>query len=346
MNKIRTGLRAALLAAAVCEALFIMTGCTAADRTGGAEAARSEATVSEGVLPTASAMKRRVLPNGMTVFLYPRRDATGSLEARLVVRAGSLQETEEERGLAHYVEHMAFNGTRDFPDQSAFKALEADGIMLGADVNAVTSLGGTTYRLSVPQATRTGLDTALHIMREWAFNITFRPEAFEREREIIVEEWRLREGVGARINGPLQTLRYEGSASRDRDPIGLIDVIRTAPRRAREGLLRALVLAAEHDAPSRGRLRRGNGGRAHRALFRLRTCPRARDARRWGRFEPVANEDRLTTLVLDPEVSDRFVQIQLQRTLESTSDTVNEGVARDDRAPHPRHPRPPRPSRS
>ena len=84
---------------------FIMTGCTAADRTGGAEAARSEATVSEGVLPTASAMKRRVLPNGMTVFLYPRRDATGSLEARLVVRAGSLQETEEERGLAHYVEH-------------------------------------------------------------------------------------------------------------------------------------------------------------------------------------------------------------------------------------------------
>ena len=229
MNKIRTGLRVALLAAAVCEALFIMTGCTAADRTGGAEAARSEATVSEGVLPTASAMKRRVLPNGMTVFLYPRRDATGSLEARLVVRAGSLQETEEERGLAHYVEHMAFNGTRDFPDQSAFKALEADGIMLGADVNAVTSLGGTTYRLSVPQATRTGLDTALHIMREWAFNITFRPEAFEREREIIVEEWRLREGVGARINGPLQTLRYEGSASRDRDPIGLIDVIRTAP---------------------------------------------------------------------------------------------------------------------
>ena len=90
MNKIRTGLRAALLAAAVCEALFIMTGCTAADRTGGAEAARSEATVSEGVLPTASAMKRRVLPNGMTVFLYPRRDATGSLEARLVVRAGSM----------------------------------------------------------------------------------------------------------------------------------------------------------------------------------------------------------------------------------------------------------------
>ena len=103
MNKIRTGLRVALLAAAVCEALFIMTGCTAADRTGGAEAARSEATVSEGVLPTASAMKRRVLPNGMTVFLYPRRDATGSLEARLVVRAGRLQETEEERGLAHYV---------------------------------------------------------------------------------------------------------------------------------------------------------------------------------------------------------------------------------------------------
>ena len=324
MNKIRTGLRAALLAAAVCEALFIMTGCTTADRTGGAEIARSEATVSEGALPTASAMKRRVLPNGMTVLLYPRRDATGSLEARLVVRAGSLQETEEERGLAHYVEHMAFNGTRDFPDQSAFKALEADGIMLGADVNAVTSLGGTTYRLSVPQATRTGLDTALHIMREWAFNITFRPEAFEREREIIVEEWRLREGVGARINGPLQTLRYEGSASRDRDPIGLIDVIRTAPvERAKAFYERwyspqnmTLLLVGAFDEAE-----------ADELIDRYFASEPARGLETpadWGRFEPVANEDRLTTLVLDPEVSDRFVQIQLQRTLESTSDTVNE----------------------
>lgn len=291
---------------------------------GGAEAARSEATVSEGVLPTASAMKRRVLPNGMTVFLYPRRDATGSLEARLVVRAGSLQETEEERGLAHYVEHMAFNGTRDFPDQSAFKALEADGIMLGADVNAVTSLGGTTYRLSVPQATRTGLDTALHIMREWAFNITFRPEAFEREREIIVEEWRLREGVGARINGPLQTLRYEGSASRDRDPIGLIDVIRTAPvERAKAFYERwyspqnmtLLLVGAFDEATADELIERYFASEPARGL---------ETPADWGRFEPVANEDRLTTLVLDPEVSDRFVQIQLQRTLESTSDTVNE----------------------
>lgn len=219
---------------------------------------------------------------------------------------------------------MAFNGTRDFPDQSAFKALEADGIMLGADVNAVTSLGGTTYRLSVPQATRTGLDTALHIMREWAFNITFRPEAFEREREIIVEEWRLREGVGARINGPLQTLRYEGSASRDRDPIGLIDVIRTAPvERAKAFYERwyspqnmtLLLVGAFDEATADELIERYFASEPARGL---------ETPADWGRFEPVANEDRLTTLVLDPEVSDRFVQIQLQRTLESTSDTVNE----------------------
>ena len=196
--------------------------------------------------------------------------------------------------------------------------------MLGADVNAVTSLGGTTYRLSVPQATRTGLDTALHIMREWAFNITFRPEAFEREREIIVEEWRLREGVGARINGPLQTLRYEGSASRDRDPIGLIDVIRTAPvERAKAFYERwyspqnmtLLLVGAFDEATADELIERYFASEPARGL---------ETPADWGRFEPVANEDRLTTLVLDPEVSDRFVQIQLQRTLESTSDTVNE----------------------
>ena len=182
-----------------------------------------------GTLPLAHGMTRRVLANGLTVLYYPRTSPQGGLEIRLVVRAGSLQEAENERGLAHYVEHMAFNGTRDYSGQTIFKALEAEGIMLGADVNAVTSLAGTTYKLSLPKKSRTSLDKAMHIMSQWAFHLSFEPAAFEREREIIVEEWRLREGMGARINGPLQTLRYEGSAARDRDPIGLIDVVRGAP---------------------------------------------------------------------------------------------------------------------
>ncbi len=275
-------------------------------------------------LPLPYGMTRRVLSNGLTVLYYPRQSPQGGLDIRLAVRAGSLQEVENERGLAHYVEHMAFNGTRDYPGQTIFKALEAEGIMLGADVNAVTSLAGTTYKLSLPKGTHTSLDKAMHIMSQWAFHLSFQPEAFEREREIIVEEWRLREGMGARINGPLQTLRYEGSAARDRDPIGLIDVVRHAPvERAKLFYERwytpqnmTLLVVGDFDIEV--------ADRAIEAYFasepqRGRVTPMD-----WGRFTHDQTDDVLTTLVLDPEVSDRFVQIQCQRTLNAPANTVNE----------------------
>ena len=131
--------------------LFGLSGCVTSEmRSATAVSTEAQSVTSvqrqKDQLPLPHGMTRRVLSNGLTVLYYPRQSPQGGLELRLAVRVGSLQEAENERGLAHYVEHMAFNGTRDYPEQTIFKALEAEGIMLGADVNAVTSLAGTTYK--------------------------------------------------------------------------------------------------------------------------------------------------------------------------------------------------------
>ena len=272
-------------------------------------------------LPLPAGMVRYELPNGLTVMLQPRKDPTNSLEARLAVRAGSVHEAENERGLAHFVEHMAFNGTRDFPGQTIFKRLEKLGIMLGADVNAVTSLGSTVYKLSIPRYSDEALDAALHTMSQWAFHLTFDEAAFNREREIIVEEWRLRQGIGSRINNPLQSLRYRGSLSEFRDPIGLIDVVRTAPvARARAFYERwyepqnmTLYLAGDFDV------------KETKALIEKYFASEPRGTHTtpvdWGRFEAV--KGKTVERIFDSEQSDRFVQVMMQETLEAPSDTVN-----------------------
>ena len=274
-------------------------------------------------LPLSTGLVAFRLKNGLSVLLYPRKDPTDSLEGRLIVRAGSLQEAENERGLAHFIEHMAFNGTKNFPGQSLFKGLEKHGIMLGADVNAVTSLGSTTYKLSFPKRSSAAEDAALEAFHEWAFNIAFDPKAFDREREIIVEEWRLRQGIGSRINNPLQSLRYRGSQSEFRDPIGLIDVIRTAPvERAKEFYRRwyqpqnmTLYFAGDFDVDDmREKIEK---------LFADVPAGQNTIAEDWGRFHAVQAKEDLTEIVLDPEQSDRFVQIMLQQQLDAPSNTVN-----------------------
>ena len=274
-------------------------------------------------LPLARGLTKHVLDNGLTVYLLPRKDPQQSLEVRMVVRAGSLQEKEDERGLAHFVEHMAFNGTKNYPGQRIFKRLEKHGIQLGADINAVTSLGSTTYQLSIPQAKKDSLWVALETMKEWAQGITMTSEAFDHERRIIVEEWRLRQGVGWRINAPLQTLRYQGSASEQRDPIGLLEIVRGAPvRRARAFYARyyqpqntALIVVGDFD-------RKRVIARIEKDWSDWRASGET-TSKDWGRFTSVAKPQDRTLLLWDKEQSDRFIQVMLQHTHEQSRNTAS-----------------------
>src|SRR5438045_2703906 len=124
-------------------------------------------------------------------------------ELRLVVKAGSIVEDDDQQGLAHLVEHMAFNGTQHFPKHDLIEFIESLGMRFGPDLNAYTSFDETVYMLQVPTDKPEVMDKALLVLEDWAHNVTFDTAEIDKERPVIMEEWRLRRGAGARTTDKL-----------------------------------------------------------------------------------------------------------------------------------------------
>lgn len=168
------------------------------------------------------------LPNGMRYAL--RRNATppGQVVLRLRIDAGSLVERDDQRGLAHFMEHMAFNGTKNIPENELTQILEREGLAFGADTNASTGHDQTVYMLNLPRNTDRSIDTALNVLREQVSEAIMAPAAIDAERGVIMGEQRLRNSPALRAQVALLQLIAPRLAARM--PIGDMDVIRTAPR--------------------------------------------------------------------------------------------------------------------
>jgi zinc protease len=149
-------------------------------------------------------------------------------ELRLVINTGSLLEENDQRGLAHFVEHMAFNGTKNFPKQELVKFLESIGMRFGADVNASTSFDETIYMLQVPTDKPELLDKSMLILEDWAHNVTFDPAEIDKERGVVLEEWRLGRGAQARMQDKQFPILLKGSRYADRMPIGDPEILQFA----------------------------------------------------------------------------------------------------------------------
>src|SRR5829696_3623657 len=134
------------------------------------------------------------LPNGLRYYVRPNARPPRKAELRLVVKAGSALEDDDQLGLAHFVEHMQFEGTRNFPKQSLNQFLASLGMSLGADANASTSYDETQYSLRVPTDVPGALDRALLVLEDWAGGATFDQEAIDRQRQIVLSEWRMKLG--------------------------------------------------------------------------------------------------------------------------------------------------------
>jgi zinc protease len=179
--------------------------------------------------PLFGEVRKGTLPNGLTYYVrrHPRPEQRASLW--LAVNAGSVLEDDDQRGIAHFVEHMAFNGTKRFPKQGIVDFIERAGMSMGADVNASTGLDHTTYRFTVPtddvQVMLQGLDVLVDIAR----GVTFDPKEVDLERPVILEEWRLRRGAGRRMLEKQTPPLFDRSRYADRITIGLPEIIRTAP---------------------------------------------------------------------------------------------------------------------
>ena len=165
-------------------------------------------------------------PNGLRYYIRANQKPEKRAELRLVVNAGAILEDNDQRGLAHFVEHMAFNGTKNFPKQALVQFLESIGMRFGADVNASTSFDETIFMLQIPTDKPDVLDKSMLILEDWAHNVSFDNAEIDKERGVIEEEWRLGRGAAARLQDKQFPVLLKGSRYADRMPIGTMDVIR------------------------------------------------------------------------------------------------------------------------
>jgi zinc protease len=171
-------------------------------------------------LPTDPNVTVGTLENGLRYYVRVNREPQKRAEFRLVVNAGSVLEDDDQQGLAHFVEHMAFNGTRNFPRQRLVGYLESIGMRFGPDVNAYTSFDETVYMLQVPTDTPSVVATAFQILDDWAHAVSFDSVEIDKERGVVIEEWRLGQGAGARMRDKQFPVIFKGSKYADRLPIG------------------------------------------------------------------------------------------------------------------------------
>ncbi len=176
-------------------------------------------------LPMDKAVRYGKLPNGLTYYI--RHNALPENRANFYIaqKVGSVQEEDNQRGLAHFLEHMCFNGTDNFPDDRLLKYCEGIGVKFGLNLNAYTSTDETVYNIDDVPVTENNVDSCLLILRDWADGLTLATKEIDKERGVIHEEWRMRSSASSRIFERNLPALYPGSRYGYRYPIGTMEVI-------------------------------------------------------------------------------------------------------------------------
>jgi len=179
----------------------------------------------EDTLPIDETIKKGVLPNGMTYYIKSTDVVKDAASYYIIQNVGSILENEDQRGLAHFLEHMAFNGTEHFPGKGILNTLQKHGAVFGKDINAYTGFDETVYNLdNIP--TKEGLiDTCLTVLKDWSNYLLLTDEEIDAERGVIKEEWRTRQNGQMRLFQSSLPITYNHSTYANRLPIGLMSVV-------------------------------------------------------------------------------------------------------------------------
>lgn len=170
-------------------------------------------------------VKIGVLDNGITYYIKKNAKPENKVDLRLVVNAGSILENEDQRGLAHFMEHMNFNGTKRFPKNKLVDYLQSIGVKFGQHLNAYTSFDETVYFLPIPSDSPEKLENGFNIIEDWAFNADLKPEEIEKERGVVLEEYRIGLGADKRMLSRYLPKMMYNSHYADRLPIGEKEVL-------------------------------------------------------------------------------------------------------------------------
>jgi len=179
-------------------------------------------------LPTDPNLKIGKLPNGLTYYIRQNKKPENKVELRLAVNAGSILEDNDEQGLAHFTEHMGFNGSKHFKKNELVDFLQKMGVEFGADLNAYTTFDETVYILPIPLSDTGNLRKGLTVLQDWATGLTFDNKEIDAERGVVLEESRLGKGADDRMFRKIYPIQYAGSKYAERLPIGKDNILKNA----------------------------------------------------------------------------------------------------------------------
>lgn len=220
-----------------------------------AQASDSAPVKTQELLPLDPQVIHGTLPNGLQYFIRKNSKPENRMELRLAVNAGSIQEDDDQKGLAHFLEHMAFNGSKNFEKNDLINYVESIGTQFGPHLNAYTSFDETVYMLQVPTDQPEILDKSLLILEDWAHGLTLDKEEIEKERGVVVSEWRSSLGPQQRMQNEFLPVLFNGSRYPDRLPIGDTAIIKGATKNVVERFykdwyrpdLMAVILVGDFD---------------------------------------------------------------------------------------------------
>ena len=279
-------------------------------------------------IPLDPAVKVGKLPNGLTYYIRKNVEPKNRAELRLVIRAGSVLETDNQQGLAHFMEHMEFNGTKNFPKNELVNFLQSAGVRFGADLNAYTGFDETVYQLPVPTDSVKLFERAFQILEDWAHNATIDPVEVNKERGVILEERRLGRGAGQRMRDQYFPLLLNNSQYAKRLPIGTEQVLTTFKPEVLTQFykdwyrpdLMAVIAVGDFDTKEVERIIREKFGR----------IPAVKSPKPRTEFEIPAHKDTKVVIVTDPEQPNTVVQVIYKRPeiKEKTLSDLRESIKR------------------
>lgn len=186
------------------------------------------AAMAQQPMPADTAVRTGKLPNGLTYYVRSNAKPAKQAEFYILHNVGAIQEEDSQQGLAHFLEHMAFNGTKNLPGKGLIEYLETIGVKFGANLNAFTAMEQTCYNMSSVPLNREGIvDTCLLILHDWSYFIALQDEEIDNERGVIIEELRTRNTAAWRINEKLAPTMYNHSKYAERNIIGSIEGLKT-----------------------------------------------------------------------------------------------------------------------
>ncbi|MDD4372762.1 MAG: insulinase family protein [Bacteroidales bacterium] len=258
-------------------------------------------------IPIDPTVKIDTLANGLRYYIRQNTMPENRVEMRLVTNAGSILEDDDQQGLAHFVEHMCFNGTKNFSKSALIDFLEQSGVRFGADLNAYTSFDETVYMLQLPTDRQGLIDSAFMVLEDWAHQVSFEPEEIDKERGVIREEWRLGLGADDRMRKEYFPVIFKDSRYADRIPIGQIDIINNAPYERLTTFykdwyrpnLQAVIVVGDIDIQMA----------EEKIISHFAHLKNPKNQKDRKTFEVYGNKEPLIAIATDPEATENMVQM-------------------------------------